>query len=214
MMDSKYGKRERMVRIRAARYPYRQQVAHWITALLMFAILPVAWVLVSVVEESKAFFFWMDVHEALGLALLLVTGVRLTWRLFDGRPAADPRTPRWMRAVAQSVHCGLFAALILMPVSGYIWATGHGHDVAPFNLVRMPRIAFGQRPIGDLAERVHLFLQWVIYALVALHLLGVAYHVVVVRDGLLSRMLPPQSPAEPAQGEQRDDIAASARNMG
>ncbi len=184
------------------RYVLRQQTLHWLTVLLMFAILPVAWVTVSLVVESKPFFLWMDAHEALGVALLAVTAVRLALRVLDGAPTANPRTPRWMSRVASVVHWGLFALLLVMPISGYLWATGHGHDVAPFNLVRLPRIAFGQRAIGDIAEQVHELCRWILYVLIALHLGGVAYHVAVARDGLLDRMLPPQLPPKQAVGRQ------------
>jgi cytochrome b561 len=36
---------------------------------------------------------------------------------------------------------GLLAIMIAMPVSGYLWTTGHGFDVDPFG-VRFPRVAF------------------------------------------------------------------------
>jgi len=179
-----------------ARYAPRQQFLHWLTLVLMFSILPVAWVLVSVVEESKAFFLWLDVHESLGISLLALTLLRLALRVSDRAPTPDHRAPRWTRVLANIVHWGLFAMLILMPVSGYIWSTGHGHDVAPFNVIRFPRVVFGHRDIGDIAERVHLFCEWVLYGLIGLHVTGVCYHVFVVRDGLLSRMLPPQMPPQ------------------
>ena len=187
-----------MPHIMMTRYAQRQQLLHWLTALLMFTILPVSWVLVSVVEESRPFFGWMDLHESLGLALLTVTVVRLALRAFDSAPAADPRTPGWMTGIASCVHWGLLMLMILMPVSGYVWANGHGHDVAPFNVVQLPRIAFGRREIGDVAEWVHELCQWMLYVLLALHLGGVAYHVAVARDGGLDRMLPPQRSCEHA----------------
>lgn len=178
----------------SVRYAPRQQLLHWLTAILMFATLPVAWVVVSLVEESKPFLLWMDVHESLGLVLLAATILRLAWRITDPVLAADPRTPRWSRLFAAAVHKGLLLLLILMPLSGYLWSTGHGHDVAPFHLLRFPRVAFGARHLGDIAKRVHVGCQWALYTLITLHLTGVGYHVFAKRDGLLSRMLPPQTP--------------------
>jgi cytochrome b561 len=80
-----------------------------------------------------------------------------------------------------------------MPISGYLWSTGHGHDVAPFNLVHFPRIAFKHRSIGDAAAAVHQTGQWFVYGLIALHLAGVSYHLMFKRDALIGRMLPPQT---------------------
>jgi cytochrome b561 len=42
---------------------------------------------------------------------------------------------------------------------------------------------------------IHLVGQWLVYALIVLHLLGTVWHVVVRRDGTLERMLPPQGRA-------------------
>jgi hypothetical protein len=61
----------------------------------------------------------------------------------------------------------------------------------------LPRIAFGDRNIGDIPERVHVFCQRVLYSLITLHVAGICYHVFVARDRLLNRMLPVQAP--PAQ---------------
>ena len=174
-------------------YSPAQQVMHWLTVLLMFSILPVAWILDSVVEETPPFFFWMDVHEAIGLTILASTTLRIVWRLFDPPPPYSATMARWSNRSARLVHVGLLILMIVMPVSGYVWATGHGHDVAPFSLVRFPRIAFGHRAIGDAAETVHLFCRWLIYGLIALHLAGVSYHLIFKRDALLARMLPPQA---------------------
>jgi cytochrome b561 len=72
--------------------------------------------------------------------------------------------------------------MIVMPVSGFLWTTGHGHAVAPFGLIHFPRIAFGYRALGDAAERVHLVGQWLLYGLITLHLAGVSYHLVDASD--------------------------------
>jgi cytochrome b561 len=69
---------------------------------------------------------------------------------------------------------------------------GHAHAVSPFGLIDFPRIAFGYRALGDAAQTVHLVSQWFLHSLIALHLLGVSYHLVLKRDNLLARMLPPQ----------------------
>lgn len=175
------------------RYSPAQQIVHWLTVFLMFSILPVAWVLVSVTEETPIFFFWVDVHESIGIAILALTSLRIVWRFFDPPPPYPPHLALLSRRIAHVVHVALLTMMIVMPISGFLWATGHGHDVVPFNLLRFPRIAFEQRAIGDAAAAVHRYGQWSIYGLIALHLSGVSYHLIFKRDALLGRMLPPQA---------------------
>ncbi len=47
--------------------------------------------------------------------------------------------------------------------------------------------------MGDAAAAVHHWGQWIVYGLIGLHLAGVSFHLIVKRDGLLARMLPPQA---------------------
>jgi len=176
------------------RYSPTNQVLHWLTAILMLSILPVAWVAVSVPEETAPFFFWMDVHESIGLAILAVTVVRIGWRQIDSPPEYGMHVAFWSRTMARIVHAGLFLTMILMPISGYIWTTGHGHDVAPFGLIHFPRIVFNQRRLGDIAQTIHMVGRWFVYGLIGFHIAGVAYHLIVKRDALLLRMLPQQRP--------------------
>ena len=174
------------------RYSPAQQTFHWLTVGLMFAILPVAWVVMSLKEDTPKFLFMLDVHKALGLTILGLTVVRLGWRLFDPPPAHPADMPAWNRLLAVATVLLLLAAMVAMPLSGYLWTTGHGYDVAPFGL-RFPRIAFKTKAVGDAAAAVHAWGQWVVYGLIGVHLAGVSWHLIVRRDGLLGRMLPPQA---------------------
>jgi cytochrome b561 len=174
------------------RYSPLQQTLHWITVVLMFAILPVAWVVMSLKEDTPKFLFYLDVHKALGLTIAALTLVRVLWRFLEPAPAHPAFMPRWNRLLSLAVVFGLLAMMIVMPVSGYLWTTGHGYDVDPFG-VRFPRVFFKDKAVGDAAAAVHHWGQWIIYGLIGLHLAGVSFHLIVRRDGLLARMLPPQA---------------------
>jgi cytochrome b561 len=177
-----------------ARYSATQQVLHWLTAALMFAVLPVGWIATAIPEDTKEFYFWLDVHKLIGLTILCLTAGRILWRLFDRPPALPSDVSAWNRRLAQGVAGGLLAMMVVMPVTGYLWTSGHGHDVAPLNLFKLPRFFFNDQALGDLAKSLHLWGRWIVYLLIALHLAGVSYHLVFRRDRLLERMLPRQNP--------------------
>ena len=68
--------------------------------------------------------------------------------------------------LAKLTHVGLYAVMILMPVSGYVaWFGG-----------------------VEAAAKGHNVLKIVLLALVALHVVGALYHQFVLRDGTLARM--------------------------
>ena len=175
------------------RYTSGQQTLHWVTVLAMFAVLPVAWVVVSLKEDTPKFLFWLDVHKALGLLILALTLVRIAWRLVERPPPHPGSMGAASRLLAGVVAIGLLALMIVMPASGYVWTTGHGFDVDPFGLPHLPRLFWKNKAAGDAAKAVHHFGQYVVYGLIGLHLTGVSFHLLVKRDGLLARMLPPQA---------------------
>ena len=179
------------------RYSSVHQTLHWVTVFLMLAVLPLGWVVISLPEDTPIFYSWLYIHEGVGLVILFLTIFRIGWRIHDGPPALPKSIRRWSRHAVHLVYFALFAGMVVMPLSGYLWSTGHGHEVVPFDLISFPKIAFGSAFIGDAAKAIHQYGQWVIYALIGVHLSGVSYHLIARRDGILGRMLPPNA-TEPA----------------
>src|ERR1700761_513298 len=98
------------------RYAPTQQLFHWVSALAMFAVLPLAWVAVSLAEETPRFERAIGWHEGLGLLVLLLTVARLIQRR-SSRPPDLPQSMRgWNRRAAQATYAGLFVLMIIMPV--------------------------------------------------------------------------------------------------
>ena len=63
-----------------ARYTAAAQALHWLTALLMFAILPVAWHMTMLARDNPARETWYTVHKSLGLTILAT--LYLGWHYF------------------------------------------------------------------------------------------------------------------------------------
>lgn len=173
-----------------ARYSTIHQVLHWSSAAIMFAIIPIAWIASSLPEESPPFDLWIGLHEGLGLAVLGLTSFRLFWRAYDRPPKLPAVIPILTRVAAHTVAWGLLIMMILMPLTGYLWTTGHAHDVRPFGLGPFPRVAFGIRALGDTAKTIHVAGQWLVYGLILTHLAGAVRHSLLEKNQLLLRMLP------------------------
>lgn len=178
------------------RYTELAQHLHWITAGLAAAILPVAWVMTNLPEHSPKAPFLYDLHKSLGLTLWLLIVARLVWRLTHPAPSLGPKTPRWMDALSKISHWLLYLAFFAMPISGTVMSEAGGHGVRFWGL---PLPSFPRNDaVAEVAMRLHNTGQWAVYALVLLHVAATAYHVVVRRDGVLQRMVPPQTRGDPA----------------
>jgi cytochrome b561 len=192
-----------------ARYSRLNQALHWFTAACMFAILPLAWVMVNAKEGtpfSSALFNW---HKTLGVIVLLVTAYRLVWRFFDPPPAYPPQVAAWDRLLAHLVYWLFFAVLIFMPVTGILTSAYGGHPLKLFNWIPTPQPVAPDKGLSQFWGGLHIAGQWAVYALILLHLAGVFIHSVWGKDGVLGRMLPASAVETPEP--LRTPVPASAR---
>jgi cytochrome b561 len=162
--------------------------------VLMLAILPITWAMVSMARDDPARNVWFMIHKSLGMTIFVVVVLRIVWRALAKPPVLAGRVAPWEAWSAKLNHILLYAILVVMPVSGYILSAAGGHPPTWFNLFPFPGIP-ESKGLARAAGAVHVTTQWVVYVLIALHLLGTVWHVAIRRDGTLERMLPRQTGA-------------------
>ncbi len=172
------------------RYTATAQSLHWITAILMFAILPLAWVMVNMPRTAPSREWVYMLHKSLGLTVLALVAFRLAWRAGHPAPPLPAHLARWEVMAARASHWLLYLVMIGMPISGYLFSAFRGHGTAYFGLFAIPGPPASPR-WAAVADWFHVATgQWLVYALIVLHLGATAWHVAVRRDRVLERMLP------------------------
>ena len=153
-----------------AGYSRLQIALHWIAALLILQqylfkdAIAAAWDAIGRGAET-AFDPLVMAHVLGGVLVLAFALWRLALRARDGAPQMQGESAA-QRLVARLTHLGLYALMILMPVSGGVaWFGGVGAAAAGHNLMKV-----------------------LLLALVALHVVGALYHQFVLKDGLMNRM--------------------------
>ena len=168
------------------RYTRTAVVLHWLVAAMVIAQVAWGWAMQAIPKSppglrADAF----NVHKSVGLCILALMLVRLGWRLAHAPPAL-PALPRWQQRAAKATHATLYAALLVMPVAGYLGSVFSGYPVKWFGLT-LP----GWYPKAPLLKQwmsdVHLFTSVVLVALIALHVAGALQHA-LRGDGVLARM--------------------------
>lgn len=173
-----------------ARYSTVNQALHWVTAICMFAILPLAWVMTNAKPDSPLQHHLFNWHKTLGLVVLLVTAYRIVRRFTDGPPPYPPAIAKWEQALAHAAYWLFFFVLLWMPVTGFLTSGYGGHPVKLFDLIPTPAFPPRNPGLSELFATLHGLGQWVVYLLIALHLSAVAAHLAWRKSGLLGRMLP------------------------
>lgn len=131
----------------------------------------------------------MGLHKSMGLVILLLTFVRIGWRLANPPPPLPAHMTGGERLAARATHIGFYALMLLMPLSGWALASAGRRPLELFGLIAVPKLPVDGAMRGIFGE-THEILGWVTIALLALHVLAVVKHHWFDRDNVLARIMP------------------------
>lgn len=166
------------------------QLLHWVIVLLLLMLSTIGLLLDSLPVSPK--YFWVfDLHKSTGLTLLALVVLRIGWRLYAGAPRPLPGTPTWQARVASITHWLLYALILAMPLSGWLYDSASGlRPLRWYGLFEVPKLSAPDEGLRELGHTAHEWLFWVLVALVIVHVAAAFYHHVFQRDATLQRMLP------------------------
>ncbi len=168
---------------------------HWVTAVVVtiaFILVPEKFVRhkhQGIDPATRSVIVW---HETLGITVLVLTLLRLLWVAM--RPAAPQfAMARPMQMMSKLTHLALWTLLLALPVTALLALGSESHPLTLLGGVRIERMPMiADSAIAKLADwgDVHKFLGDAIMWLAGLHAAAAIYHHVVLKDGILSSMLP------------------------
>lgn len=173
--------------VRTDRYTGVAIALHWTIAAMILVNLALGLFHDALPDRWRV----MPVHKALGITVLILSLVRLGWRLTNPPPPLPRNMSRWERQAATLTHRAFYALLIVLPLSGWIMSSG-GNPPRPldwFGLFPLPHLPVDRATTG-IGRAAHGPLGYLMTALVGLHVAGALRHHFVRHDGLLGRMLP------------------------
>src|SRR5690606_9149008 len=173
------------------------QLLHWTIAVLILLI-GVVGLVMGELPRSPRWFWVYTAHKSLGLVVLALVLVRIGWRLYAGAPPPVPGTPRWQAWMASAVHVLLYAMVLAMPFSGWLYDSASGlRPLRWFGQVEVPKLVAPDPALADAAHATHEWLFWLLVLLVLAHAGAALYHHFVRHDATLARMLPRRRASPP-----------------
>lgn len=162
---------------------------HWGLGLTIIFMLAYGWWMNHIVARPDRFFH-RSIHADIGYAVLLLMALRLIWLALNPRPALSAGAPRWERVLARINQGGLYVITIAVALLGWAHSGAHKPDYASwFGLFRVPQFTSEDRANARLFEDWHIYLAYVLIAMVVLHVLAALYHHFIRRDRVLARMV-------------------------
>lgn len=164
---------------------------HWLIAALIIANVFVGGAMEDAKGAAKAQIFVY--HMSVGISVLLLSLVRLGWRLREPWPALPAGMAQWERLLARLTHVGFYVLMIGVPLLG--WATVSANPRVSglewWGVIPWPELPLAKS--DDLAETLgdtHEASVKLVYVLLALHVAGALKHHFLSKDDVLARMIP------------------------
>jgi len=167
---------------------------HWLIAGL-FAFQYVAGAIMTRMAPSGAALglpqsAWYNWHKSIGLVALAIAVARLANRRLGELPPWAPTLVDWEHRFIHRAEQLMYAAMLVMPVSGVLYVMAGGYGVHLFGQWHLPN-PIGEWPmLASTSRLVHQVAGIALALAIAGHVSLVLRHQLFLRDGLLRRMLP------------------------
>jgi cytochrome b561 len=162
---------------------------HWILGLAIIGMLAYGWWMNHIPARPDRFFY-RSIHADIGYLILLLMVLRLIWRSVNPTPALPSDTPRWQRISASVSHWALYGVTILVAMLG--WAHSGARDPnysSFFGLFKVPQFTSPDKAAADAFEGRHIFMAYVLLALIVIHSAAAVWHHFIKRDRVAARMV-------------------------
>ena len=171
---------------------------HWVIAALVLGNLGLAWYFNTLPKLAQI--APIQLHKSIGVTVLLLTLLRLAWRLTHRTPPLPAAMPAWEKAAARATHFFFYVFMLAMPLSGWAMVSASleikVHPIVLYGLVPWPALplpGLGPDQLHDarrLFHATHSTLALIAYATITLHVAAALKHHFFDRDDVLARMLP------------------------
>ncbi|CCE11535.1 putative cytochrome b561 [Bradyrhizobium sp. STM 3843] len=173
---------------RQLHYGTPAKVFHWLVVVLLAVQYPIGWLMPDIHRGMQPG-VPMTLHVSFGLTLLVVIVLRFIWRLTH--PVAPESTlPAWQRLSSEAVHWMLYVAVLATTLTGWLFASFRGWTLTFFYLFPFPMLASDNAAAGRVIDGLHQAAEWLLLALIVIHVGAALVHIYVYRDRIMQRMLP------------------------
>jgi cytochrome b561 len=174
--------------LESPRYSNTAVWLHWVLAFAIIGSLGVGLYMTSL-PFSPARLKLFNWHKWAGMTILILSALRLLWRLTHRPPPAAPM-PAWQKWAAHGTHWALYALFFAVPLVGWAYSSAAGFPIVLYGLWPLPDWVPVDRDLAETLKAWHHYLSYAMAALIVTHIAAALKHHLVDRDGLLNRMRP------------------------
>ena len=166
-------------------YGLLAKLFHWITFLVLILQIPFGFYLVGL-EFSDERIELENFHILIGITIFYITLFRLMWKFINPNPTSSINIFKGQVLVAKLNHFLLYLSILMITTSGILKKLYMGETLnfLFFN--------YGFKKdnfiLADAFYQVHIYANYLLIALVILHILAVIAHHVLFKDKILKKI--------------------------
>jgi cytochrome b561 len=176
-----------------SRYTLTAVVLHWLLGAALLGMIAVG-AYMSDLPFSPQRLKLYNWHKWAGISILVLSALRLVWRLTHRPPAlplaVEAAMPAWQRMAFHVTHHGLYALFFIVPLLGWAYTSAAGFSVVLFGVLPLPDFVPADKALAELIKPWHGASAFLMLGLIAAHVGAALKHQWIDRDGLIGRMLP------------------------
>ncbi len=172
----------------AERYNLIDKSLHWAMAIMIIGMI-ISGLVMGDVQPMALKFQVIQLHKSFGILVLVLAFTRVFWRFTNPTPRLPLGMPNWQKAVVHATHLALYGLMFVMPFSGWLMSDAKGYHPNFFGLP-VPVLGEVDRVAGRVLSEIHEYGAYLFIGLIAAHMGAALFHHFIVKDNILTRMLP------------------------
>ena len=166
-------------------YGLISKLLHWISAILLFIQIPLGFYLVDL-DFGPERLTVEDIHVTMGLFIFYLVILRLLYKIFNPTPKLEPSVFKGQKFLAKINHIMLYVAILSITISGIFKKLFNGETlVIIFKKIKIQ----DNFELGELFYDIHVYSNYLLIALITIHLMAVVIHKLFFNDNLLKKIL-------------------------
>jgi len=167
------------------KYGLLAKLFHWITFIILILQIPFGFYLVGL-EFSDRRIDLENIHILIGITVFYITLIRLIWKFFNPSTIGGNSFFKGQIFIAKANHFLLYLSIFTITISGILKKLYMGERL---NFLFF-KYGFNQDnfKLADTFYEVHIYANYLLLALVTLHIFAVIIHHVVFKDKILNKI--------------------------
>ena len=168
------------------KYGLLAKLFHWFTFIALIIQIPFGFYLVGL-EFSDRRIDLENIHILIGITIFYFVLLRLIWKLFNPSPKSEHNFFKGQNLIAKTNHLLLYISIFAITISGVLKKLYMGEKLNFFIF----QFAFKESNfrLADSFYVVHIYANYLLIALVGLHILATVAHHFFFKDKILKKML-------------------------